>query len=206
MFSLEIAGGIFGFELKKCSFFRDRYKSFLSKRIPSDIIRIPEYRNLREIRTDNFLRRYFVSTGLKKGFLFLHSSAILFKGKGLLFIGKSRIRKIFKRGYSDELNIINGKFIYPSPFYSERKSNIFEKKKIFKVFFLKRGKENIVISLREKEYFKMFLKNVFLPIKTDRFDVIFKIWDNIKNVPAYMLGLKNGFKKGDLIELLERGT
>lgn len=207
MLVLDIAGEVLGFKINDNNLIK-KYSRFISKKYPSEIIDVRNYKNLKCIRFDNFLRKYLVLKGMEKGFLLVHSSAVIYKKRGYLFCGrtgtgKSRLRRFFKDGFSDELNIVRERFLYPSPFYSEVEPTIFRRIEIFKICFLKTGKKNSIFQLGDGEFFKEFLKNIFLPFRTERFDVIFKIWDNIKDIGAFRVELIRGFNKEELIELLE---
>ena len=58
--------------------------------------------------------------------------------------------------------------------------------------------------LVETDFFKRLLKNIFLPRKVHMIsNYIFNFWEEIKDVPAYLLELTYPFREKEIFNVLE---
>lgn len=115
---------------------------------------------------------------INKQGIFIHSSAVKFKDKGLLFCGqsgagKSTLAKLWQREEGvtvlNEDRIILRKpkekyHIYSCPWHSRPKFISKEKAPLGAIFFIRHGKKNEIKRLNQRESFLSLLPHTYLPI------------------------------------------
>ena len=123
-----------------------------------------------------FLADAFNKKILKYNAIFLHSSAILYKGKAYLFsadsgVGKSTHTKLWiKKFGAENVQIINDDkpiirfidndwYVYGSPFDGGSGVNTNTRAKLGGIVFLERAQTNSIVKLNKKDVFPMLYKN-----------------------------------------------
>lgn len=123
-----------------------------------------------------FMSDIFNKKILKFNAIFLHSSAILYKGKAYLFsadsgVGKSTHTKLWiKKFGAENVQIINDDkpiirfigndwYVYGSPFDGGSGVNTNTRAKLGGIVFLERAHTNSIVKLNKKDVFPMLYKN-----------------------------------------------
>lgn len=123
-----------------------------------------------------FMADVFNKKILKYNAIFLHSSAILYKGKAYLFsadsgVGKSTHTKLWiKKFGAENVQIINDDkpiirfidndwYVYGSPFDGGSGVNTNTRAKLGGIVFLERAQTNSIVKLNKKDVFPMLYKN-----------------------------------------------
>ncbi|HLD29768.1 MAG TPA: hypothetical protein VJC03_05455 [bacterium] len=168
----------------------------------------PDFKSLSSVRGHNRLRRKLAEERSRRAAFFLHSSAVVHRGRVYLFSGpsssgKSTIARFFPRVYSDELNLVRRGRVYPAVFSSEVRPTVFASSGISAFFFLRRSNRTVRKKLVPGDFFRKVLRNIFVPFSASGIKTpLLKFWQENRHIPAYELGLKYPFSRKEILDVL----